>query len=154
VQEPTAPVSCISTWSSKFSFSKCLISLFSWALVSCCFTSSLACSKSSDCCQLWKPEQPMEGNSFIAFPRRPLASSMSLPWHFSSIASFFTMPSLEPICSAMSSIYFKCLAWLLPIGRSSLPPMLRFLKASSGSSGLLFPSDVNVRNLGLLWRKK
>jgi len=156
VEEEAAPVSCIKTSvasCSEFSFSKRLISCLSWASASCRFTSALACSKSSDCCQLWMPERAMQARSVIAFPSSPLASLMSP--HFSPCISFFTMmPSLEPICSAISSIFFKCLARLLPMGRSSLPPMLRFFKASSGSSWLLPPSEANVKNLGLSRRKK
>jgi len=79
------------------------ISNMSCASASWCFMLSLACSKSIDCCQLWKPAKAIGARSFNDCPMRLLESSMSLPpWHsLSSGDSVFTMPSLLLKCSAI-----------------------------------------------------
>jgi len=94
----------------------CLISFMSCTSASWCFMLSLACSKSIDCYQLWKPARAIEARSFNACPMRLLASSMSLPpWHgLSSGNSFFTMPCLLLRYSAMSSILFQLFCPLIP----------------------------------------
>jgi len=92
------------------SFSKCWISHLSCAFASCCFTVSLACSSSSDCCQLAKMERAMETRSLRAHPIMTLASSIPLSWRcFSSVCSFLTILSLVLRFSAMSSIFSTAL---------------------------------------------
>jgi len=112
---------------SKFSFSKCQISHLSWALASCHFMLSVACSSSSDCCQLAShgseiiESMPNHGSCIIY----TAVMMMLLSCQF-----FLTIPSLAKIFSNIFS-FFKFFMCIFPIRCSSLAPTLHFLGASS-----------------------